>query len=445
MSVFAQPKQLLRRNSDRLVGLVDQGLLAVSRVCALLIFARILTKDDFGTFALMVSISFLLNNLQRSLAILPFIVSCPTVEDVRKHGNQWLWIDLILAALVASLLALAAGITALVGGPGWVVRALAFSALGAPALMMYAFSRRWFYQARVYRRVVVMAVAHFVAYGLGIAATYATAPNPTFALLSFAFAPAVAVTIAYSGGLRLKDWPTRAILNAWNKTRSFSAWSFFGFLVRAIYNNGMNIIIAGFVGPVGSAAFTATRTFVAPVVTLATAVDVIDKPRAGRAYAKRGMKGLKKSIRNTLFMLLGLGAPYLTLVAVFSEPILTFFYADKYADLSFELRLWVTAMLLHIVAEPTATMLVTLRNTRAIFFCGLAGSIVALIIVTLTLVVPILPIHGVAAALAAMCAGRFVNFLLLLLAASSRTPFKSPPVPTIPQDEADDGKKTERN
>ncbi len=182
-------------------------------------------------------------------------------------------------------------------------------------------------------------------------------------------------------------------------------------IVGSVYNNGMNIIIAGFLGAIGSAMFAATRTIVAPITSLTVATDMIDKPRAGRAFVAGGVPALRRSVRSVLALLLLVGGPYLFLVTVFSGSILELVYGNKYAGLEVELRLWALAMLLHMVANPFSTHLVTLKDTKSIFRANLTGALVAL-----ALAAPLMNSLGITAALLGMSGGQFVNVALLYLA-----------------------------
>ncbi len=406
------------KSRDRVVGLIDQGLLALTRFGGTLLFARILEVEDFGAFALFVSISFILSNFQNSIAVLPFIVSCPTVELVRKDGDLWFWLDVILSLLVAVALALLAGGMMLFGAAEWAVRAVAFSALGAPFLLMFMFHRRRMYQSKSYRNVLGMAITHFLAYAAGTGVVYWTAPDPLWAFLTFALAPAIALVFGLFGQGRVRSGPSRRMWPAWRATHRFSLWNFLGFLAGVFYNNGLSVMLSFFVGPLGPAMFTATRVVVQPCITMANAVDLIDKPRAGQALANKGMEGLRRSIHGTRMMLLILGVPYLVLVAIFSGDILAVLFPGKYDGLVLELRLWVLALLIHLVAKPLMTQLVTLRNSRALFFGNLTGAASALSIALVTL-----EAYGVPAALVAMSAGRLINLLLMMLALSRWNPF----------------------
>ncbi len=415
---------LLRRfrSFDHMVALFDQSSMALTRLGGLLVFARLMSVEAFGALALVVSIIFILNNSQRSLVILPYILSCKNAQNVEAEGAAWFWIDLIVSAATCLVLLGAWGISIAVDAPPWVGHALFYSALGAPPLLAFTFLRRWAYQNRRYGAVLWMVSAYILAFAAGTGAAWLWREVHALPFLTLAGAPLAGLIVGSIGGRDHWTRPPRDLFARWRRTVRFSGWAFLSFLAGAVYTNGMNIVTAAFIGAAGSAAFGATRTLVAPVVTLTSASDMIDKPRATRAFLKNGIPGLRRVVRATLGFLFALGLPYLTLVFIFSGDLLSLFYGHKYAGLETELRVWVFAMLFQMMANPLATQLVILADTRRVFLACAAGALVTLATAAVTL-----PVYGsVTAALVAMAIGRGVNILgLFLMTRRSRRPVRA--------------------
>lgn len=392
----------------RMTALLEQGLLAGIRMVALLVFARILPTEIFGAFALVVSISFIVTTLQRAVVILPFIVACQALEEVAKAIREWWWIAVAGAVATALILLAAWAGTLMLGMPEWIRTVLFFSAIGAPALMLYTFLRRVSYQTGDHRNILVMVLVHFATYATGTGIAFLFRDIHSLAFWAFIAAPLAGCLAGFVHVRKSLGSPPIEAFQSFRNSISFSKWSFFSGMVGAIYANGMNVIVASFLGPVGSAMFAATRTIVSPIISLTGATDMIDKPQAGRAYATGGVHGLRRSVRGTLALLVLLGGPYLVLVSIFAGPILELLYGTKYAGLGFELRIWALAMFLHMVANPLATHLITLKDTRKIFFCNLTGALIALAIA-----LPLLKPLGFVAALLGLSGGRLVNVVLL--------------------------------
>ncbi|MCZ6893135.1 MAG: polysaccharide biosynthesis C-terminal domain-containing protein, partial [Gammaproteobacteria bacterium] len=334
------------------------------------------------------------------------------------------WIGIAAAAVTTLVLLLGWGGALTVGAPDWVMTALIFAAASAPPLMIYSFLRRASYQTKDHTNILVMASVHVMVYAIGVAVAFFQRDVQSIPFMAFAAAPAIGALI---GLVRLRKnlgMPPRSMFNIFYRSIHFTKWSFLSGMVGSVYSNGMNIIIAAFLGAVGSAMFAATRTMVAPIISLVVATDMIDKPHAGRAFVAGGIPGLRRSVRNTLALLVLLGGPYLMFVFVFSGSILEFVFGTKYAGLEWEMRVWALVMLLHMVANPLATHLITLKNTKSIFHSSIAGALVALAVAT-----PLLDTFGIIAALIGMSSGRLVNVLLLYFA-TRRTYSKDLPIAT---------------
>lgn len=410
VALVRRGRHLVRR--DRAAAMLDQVLLAGARLAALIVFARTMEIEPFGAFALVVAIGFMLNNLQRSVIVLPFIIACRDPENFDQAVQAWTWIDVVATGLVFLVLLAAWAIWRSVDADPWIATALLVSALSTPALMAFSFLRRVGYQAGRHRSVIAMVAVHACAYVLGILAVLAAPGLELLPLLVPVIAPLAGAAF---GALAFRSYIGRPPPRLWATYRAsldLTRWAFLGNLAASVYTSGMSLIVAGLMGATGSAALQAGRTLVSPVASLTTANDMVDKPRAGRAFAARGHEGLHRSARNTALFLLVLGTPYLVLIAAFPGAALELVYGVKYADLEFELRLWALIMGLTLIINPIATYLVTLQDTRSIFRCNLAGAVV-----TLAVALPLVSSLGIVAALLAMAAGRVANVALLALVA----------------------------
>lgn len=403
-------RRLLR--GDRAIALFDQGALGLARIIALVLFARIMPTEQFGAFALVLSIGFMASTLQRAVVVLPFIMACREPENAAEAARAWSWIALLTALLSALVLALAWSGCLMLSTDPWLATAIAVSAMATPFSMAYTFLRRLAYQMKDLRAVTVMVVVNALAYAVGIPAAVLARDIGGLPFLVIVLAPAASATV---GIVKMAGYLKPRPHGLWQTFRNslpLSRWSFFASLAASFYTNGMNLIIAGVIGPAGAAVFTVTRTLVSPAGSVTVANDMVDKPRAGRAFAAAGHRGLRRSTSNTMVFLVALGGPYLLLVALFAEPLLHLVYGDKYVGTATELRLWALVMMLTLLTNPLATYLVTVRDTRSIFQANLIGAVVAILVS-----LPLLYRFGIAAALVAMALGRLVNIGLLALAA----------------------------
>jgi O-antigen/teichoic acid export membrane protein len=126
-------------------------------------------------------------------------------------------------------------------------------------------------------------------------------------------------------------------------------------------------ILAAIAGPSAVGAYAAVRTLTQPVGTLIQAIDTVDKPRAGRAYAERGINGLWVVIRKSWAWLIALSLPYLVAISYFSSEVLAIAYGDRYADVSGLVVLWSAVMLVMLFTQPLETGLYVIRRPDLLF------------------------------------------------------------------------------
>jgi O-antigen/teichoic acid export membrane protein len=147
----------------------------------------------------------------------------------------------------------------------------------------------------------------------------------------------------------------------------FGGWSAASSLAYSGYNFAVQAILAAIAGPSAVGAYAAVRTLTQPVGTLIQAIDTVDKPRAGRAYAERGINGLWVVIRKSWAWLIALSLPYLVAISYFSSEVLAIAYGDRYADVSGLVVLWSAVMLVMLFTQPLETGLYVIRRPDLLF------------------------------------------------------------------------------
>ena len=392
-----------------MVGLIDQGLQASIKFLALLLFARWLTQEDFGIFALATASSVMLVGVQYAIIVVPFIVSCPTVEQAEDNRAQWYWLHLMMIAAVVGCLIVFLAVLIVVEGAAWLQDTVKFTLVIAPLWLNVQFTYRWLYQVMKFGVIIRMSTAYFVTYALGIGVVILGFPTVWAAVLAFASAPAAAICVAFFAVRPPGFRSARGMFAAWLKTRSLAGWSLLSRFTFQVNYQVMIFIIATVAGMFDVAAFAATRSLIQPSGTLVAAVDMIDKPRAGRAYAKDGIAGLKRSIPRTMRIFLIFGLPYLVLLFVFADEAIALIYGTKYAAYGVELRLWIAVAFLGLVQQPLSVIVVTMRKVRASFLCNALSASVAI-----GVVVALIGDYGVRGAILATLAGRIVGVALFI-------------------------------
>lgn len=402
-------RQLFLANPDRYLSIIDQGMVAVCRFAAVVIFARLLSHDEFGIVSLAISVSILFVGFARASFTLPFAAFCADRKELAEGGARWFAFILFLVVMAFILSSLAGLLLYAVGSPSWVVRTAVYSAILGPATLLYEMSRRWLLQLQRYRSLIVQGVlctAVSIISFLGVFVLRYT----WAAILSLTLAYVVAAVAALSRNLP----PTRAQLNdiprVWRDIRHFTRWTIIEFVADSMQSYGMNLAVAFFGGPASASIFVATRNVVAPAYTLISALGG-EMPRLARAYASSGRRGLTKALRSTQASMLIVCAPYLLAVAFFSDSLLRVLYGAKYSNLATELRLWAVAALLLAIIRPLDMWLLASQDSRTLFMRKMLGAIATILVAAF-----LLPTRGVEGALYAIVAGMTVNIGGLLIA-----------------------------
>lgn len=402
------------RGFDRMVGLIDEGVQSLTNFGGMVLLGRLLPKEEFGTYALVLSICYLFEALQRYALILPFIISCPTPEAAQEQGGRWYWLHLGIDLAVCVVLAIFCALSILFGAADWFKHAVGFAVVAAPAVLAYEYTRRYLYQTRHYWAILRMVFIYAGVYAALFLLAIVTTVTIWKAVLALLVAAGLAAIVPLSGTLRLRRVSVADVFATWYETRRFTGWQLLTFFANQAYDNAMNLILAALSGRLDIAAYSATRTLIRPVNVVVSGVDKIDKPRAGQALAKDGMAGLRRSIGNTRLTVLLLGLPYVFLIVLFAEGAMHLVYGDKYGGFINELYLWAAVATMVMLLQPLDTMLITLRKSRTQFLCMAAGACTALVVAGFGV-----PSHGAMGALVAICAGNFVRLALLLAAVAS--------------------------
>lgn len=388
----------------RLLSLLEQALISLANFAGLLALARAFGGAEFGLYSFAYLSLMLILNVQRSLVVVPFIIHSAEGDHLAREGRLWRRLNALVTLGCAALLAAAAAIVPIVGGPHWMAVALLASALFVPGSFAYEFFRRWAIQRHEYGRTVLAAGCYLVLFGAGI----------LVAVKLHSLAAAVAALMVACGGAALicrprpMAWlPGPSFADFLHEIAGFLGWSLLSNLAYNGYYYLPPLILGALAGPLPVAVYQAMRNFTQPLNILGTAVDNFDKPRAARAMARQGIDGMWRQLLRTTVALVALGGPYMVLLAFFGEPLIGLVYADKYGDQVQILHLWILWNICSIAVYPLETALFVTRRPDLLF----RGRMVAAVIgvgVTLIAAAPL----GVVGTLYGLIGGTTVSGLM---------------------------------
>lgn len=367
----------MRLLTPRTASMADQGLISGSNLMAFLVAARCLPTEDWGSFGFAFASVTFLQGFQRSSVIIPMIMSSGSPGAWEAQRTAWRGLNTMLLLACATCFAVAA---ALAGGlgVGWLAKSMTMATVICPALFVFEFARRSVIQESRFLLLIGVSASYALCVVAGAAAMTATQSPSVWLSAAAMTAGALVGTAVHSMRVRrspisrpkrLRDLPVRP---------AFVGWSSLSHVAYSGYNYGIQFALGALAGPAALGIFHACRILVQPVMTLAAAMDGIDKPRASRAYNAEGMAGLRASMRRAVLTSAAIALPYLFGVAAFAEPLATIVLGDQYADSASVAWMWCIAALGVLIAQPVDTGLYVTDRPRALFLGRVVATVCAL-------------------------------------------------------------------
>ena len=400
--------------ASRLYALADQGSSGVANIIALALLGRVLPVEQFGAIGMMIGLYYFIAGFHRSAVVLPFTTDHRAdhqAEAAHREDNGWWWLGLALAAALTIATALL-GLAVMAAGRiwpacAWMAEPLLLTALTAPAMLLWEFARRWLYKIERADMVSLCSTLYFLLLTVsawGVSRVWPSAPTGALAwVVASVGALAIALPILRPAAL---DRAIAAQLIRDN--RADASWLAATNLPYSLYSSASIVVLIGLlVGPVAAAVFSAARTITNPAISLVSAIDSIDKPRAARAYAQRGMAGLRSVVhRSRLSIALATGV-YLGLVALFAGPLIALVFKGHYAGLEREVRLLALGFFVFGLNLPSETMLIVLRAGRTMLAIRTVTAIATIVALALG------SAYGVSGMAIAFAITQVVNLVLL--------------------------------
>lgn len=369
---------------DRLASFGDQFVQGVANLAMIALLARSLDVKSFASISMMTGINYFVFGLHRGTIALPFIVAAAEDERLGRGSGAWWWASTAFAGLGFMVLAAITGLMILVAGLlhaniDWAIRAMAYSTLTAPAIMMGEFARRWLYQARLPATAVLSSSLYGLS-GLALILTLRGLHNSLIDALAWTVGGTLAtVPAALAHRPGLPDW--RESFRRWHDHSHFAFWQSLAHIPYAVYNASLVVLVGAVAGPGAAASFNVTRTLCNPAISAVTAVDSMDKPRAARALVSGGLAGLRGSVTRTRTLLAIITGLYLGAVVVFAEPLLRLGFGHAYAGHAQEVRILAISFFMISLNLPSETFLIVLRAGQLMFISRLLTAVIAVALI----------------------------------------------------------------
>jgi O-antigen/teichoic acid export membrane protein len=343
-------------------GIADQALIAGTNFALNILFARWMSVEAYGVFAVTMSCILIITGFQVSLVLDPMTLFGagkyrPAARAYVRKLGAW---HLLACAMVGALVLLLAAFGGLIASP-----AIEFAfAAALCATVLFAFVRRAIYlQIRPHVALAAAAVQAVTSIGLTLVWYRLAEFSPAHALLVIA-AGASAGSVAGWGLSRPRPANTAAETPPPIRMIAEDHWHYGRWAggTSLVYIGGVFAyppLIAWMVGLDAAGRFRGVETLFMPVAQLTTALGMVGLPVI---VAQRDRLG-PALVRSLLLGSAALTVPYAILVVVFAPAIAGYVFANP----DYGSDLWLTA------AIGTATVMATVQNTAVILLRAIDG------------------------------------------------------------------------
>lgn len=351
------------RHRDKLAGGAEQLLSSIISMVGLIVLSRSMDINAFGIVATATGIWLIMEMVQHSLTINPFILACPDTSRDREGLGAWILWNLLVAAAFSGVFGVA----------GWLLlsttpdfaHGLIISGPLCLAGMLYMFARRLQYHVGNRRALLTQTLLYGISYltGLLYLWMYVSTPTPTEGGLVLICAFAVPAAIMTVPMVRQARFPLDFLSHIKQSWRLISELGAAGMIWQLSYTVTL-LALSILSTPAAVAIFTVTRTLVRPITLVMATISDVELSKASRAFTAEGTVGVARVAHNVRVALALFTALPIAALLIFPGFFLSLVYGVQYADATLELRLRVLLFIPLIYLSPLDLALSIVRDTR---------------------------------------------------------------------------------
>lgn len=354
---------LFHTHRDRIAGGIEQILASLVSMVGLIFLSRLMSLDNFGILAIATGIWLIIEMLQDSVIISPFILSCPKPRDNPFEFGAWLALN-IAASFAVPLVLLVLGSLLLPLLPE-LAQGIMLSAAMTFVGILYMFARRVHYHHRDRKSLLTQTLIYGVSYILALLAVvqYVEVITPVWGALILTFAygiPGLIFTLKIATQARFSREIWQRIRR---ERRLIIELGTAGSIWQLAYTSTL-VLLSALGTPAAVAIFSITRTLVRPITIIISTLLAVDFSSAVRTYKEDGTVGLHRVIKNLWLASSFLIVVPMALLLIFPEFFLTLIYSEKYAHATLELQLRALLFIPIIYGAPLDIGLSVLRETK---------------------------------------------------------------------------------
>jgi O-antigen/teichoic acid export membrane protein len=366
------------------LAILDYGLFSGSNFLLGILLARWMAPEQYGAYALALSIFILATFLYQALVLEPVSVFSATSysDNLRGYLNS----NALLHIGISVIICVALGATAVAAKVLWhsPVSAAAFAGItiSAPFLLIHALGRRSFYLKLSPAPAAFGSAFYCVCVVGGVFFVYKVGWLSAFTAYLVLGAAALVGGVIMFFQLNAKLEPATAkvrLRSTWDKHWKYGKWAlatcFVGWMPTYIYIP----LVSKFSGLAVTAELRALMNLGGPVLQTYAALSILFLPLAARVQKTQGQRGASTlTLKLTALFVFGSFAYWGALIPL-RRPLFHLLYAGKYMDASALLPLFAAETIVWSAALAPAILLRAMESPRSLFFANGAASLVTLL------------------------------------------------------------------
>jgi O-antigen/teichoic acid export membrane protein len=363
------------------LGITDQAIVGATGFATSVIVGRWGSKEDLGSYYLMLSVLLFARGIQDSTTSIPYLVywSRRAQERQAEYAGSCLSHQLILAA-VTSIVSLCLAAAAAIGfAPPELVSTATMLVVFGPVLLLKEYFRQLSFAHMRMAAVVQLdsTVALVQVVGLLLIAK-AGVLSATTAYFMIGLGCIFACIMWFAGDHIPFRFVRSEIGEDWKWNWRFGKWAVAGQVTGAIVPTAIPWALGYFHGLGETGLLGAGFTLVGACNILVVGVDNVLAPRAVEAFVKRGQGGVWPVIRNTSVGLVVPLAAFFVFSLLFGEFIALLLFGPDFGGAGVVMATLALALLINSLAITAATGLYALEQTRVNFIVDLIATLLAL-------------------------------------------------------------------
>jgi O-antigen/teichoic acid export membrane protein len=402
------------------LAILDHGLFSGANFLLGILLARWMSPEQYGAYALVLSIFILATFLYQALVLEPISVFSGTSYSNNLRG--YLNSNALLHGGVSLIICAALGGTAIAARLWWhsPVSAMAFAGItiSAPFLLIHALGRRSFYLKLSPAPAVLGSAFYSVCVVGGAFLVYKLGGLSAFTAYLVLGAAALVGGLIMLFQLNAKLEPATAMVplrTTWHKHWEYGKWALATCIVGWIPTYVYIPLVSKFSGLALAGELRALMNLGGPVLQTYAALSMLFLPLAARVQNTQGGRGaFKLTLKLTALFVCG-GLVYWGALIPLRAPLFRMLYAGKYMDASALLPLFAAETIVWSAALAPAILLRAMESPRSLFFANGAASLL-----TLLIGVPATRYYGLAGVIWSMVLANIVYMLVAFIMLRSR-------------------------